>query len=85
MNATELKEKSVDELQTELLELRKEQFNLRMQRATAQTEQTHSLKNVRRDIARVKTVLNQMANSSEKAKSDVEKVSDAKTVEEGAA
>lgn len=59
MNASELKVKSVDELQTELLELRKEQFNLRMQRATGQSEQTHTLKNVRRDIARVKTVINQ--------------------------
>ncbi len=59
MIASELKEKSVEELQAELVELRKEQFNLRMQRATAQTEQTHTLKNVRRDIARVKTVLNQ--------------------------
>jgi large subunit ribosomal protein L29 len=59
MIASELKEKSVEELQAELVELRKEQFNLRMQRATAQTEQTHMLKNVRRDIARVKTVLNQ--------------------------
>ena len=79
MNATQLREKSVEELQAELLELRKEQFNLRMQRATAQTEQTHSLKNVRRDIARVKTVLNQMANSS------VEAASDSKTTSEGAA
>lgn len=61
MNAAELKEKSVDELQTELIELRKEQFNLRMQRATGQSEQSHTLKNVRRDIARVKTVLNQQA------------------------
>ena len=59
MNASELREKSVDELQTELLELRKEQFNLRMQRATGQSEQSHTLKNVRRDIARVKTVINQ--------------------------
>ena len=59
MNASELREKSVDELQTELLELRKEQFNLRMQRATGQSEQSHTLKNVRRDIARVKTVMNQ--------------------------
>jgi len=63
MNAAELKEKSVDELNAELVELRKEQFNLRMQRATAQTEQTHTLKNVRRDIARVKTVLNQKSKS----------------------
>jgi large subunit ribosomal protein L29 len=64
MNARELKEKSVDELNVELVELRKEQFNLRMQRATAQTEQSHTLKNVRRDIARVKTVLNQKAKAA---------------------
>lgn len=64
MNARELQEKSVDELQGELLELRKEQFNLRMQKATGQSNQTHTLKNVRRDIARVKTVLNQKASSS---------------------
>ena len=63
MNASELKAKSVEELQAELLELRKEQFNLRMQKATGQSEQSHTLKNVRRDIARVKTVLNQKANS----------------------
>ncbi|MEP1742980.1 MAG: 50S ribosomal protein L29 [Kangiellaceae bacterium] len=65
MKASELKEKSVEELKNELVELRKEQFNLRMQRATAQTEQTHTLKNVRRDIARVKTVLNQKAKASD--------------------
>jgi len=63
MKASELREKSVDELQSELVELRKEQFNLRMQKATAQTEQTHTLKNVRRDIARVKTVLNQKSEA----------------------
>jgi len=63
MNASELREKSVEELQTELLELRKEQFNLRMQNATGQSTQTHTLKNVRRDIARVKTVLNQKAQA----------------------
>jgi len=64
MNASELREKSVEELKNELLELRKEQFNLRMAKATGQASQTHSLKNVRRDIARVKTVLNQKASSS---------------------
>ncbi|WP_444998579.1 50S ribosomal protein L29 [Aliikangiella sp. IMCC44359] len=64
MNASELKEKSIEELQGELLELRKEQFNLRMQKATGQSNQTHTLKNVRRDIARVKTVLNQKANTA---------------------
>lgn len=66
MNARELKEKSVDELQSELLELRKEQFNLRMQKATEQTNQSHTLKNVRRNIARVKTVINQKAKAVSK-------------------
>lgn len=63
MKASELKQKSADELQTELLELRKEQFNLRMQKATGQSSESHTLRNVRRDIARVKTVLNQKAES----------------------
>jgi len=63
MNASELREKSVDELNTELLELRKEQFNLRMQKATGQSSESHTLKNVRRDIARVKTVIKQKAAS----------------------
>ncbi len=63
MKAAELKEKSVDELNTELVELRKEQFNLRMQKATGQSSESHTLKNVRRDIARVKTVIKQKAAS----------------------
>ena len=63
MNASELKDKNVEELQAELLELRKEQFNLRMQKATGQSNQTHTLKDVRRNIARVKTVLNQKAQA----------------------
>ena len=63
MKASELREKSVEELQGELLELRKEQFNLRMQKATGQSQQTHTLRNVRRDIARVKTIFNQKADS----------------------
>lgn len=67
MKASELNKKSVEELQNELLELRKEQFNLRMQRATAQTEQSHTLKNVRRDIARVKTVINQKAKAADQS------------------
>jgi large subunit ribosomal protein L29 len=64
MNASELKEKNTDELNLELVELRKEQFNLRMQKATNQTEQSHNMKNVRRNIARVKTVLNQNAQAA---------------------
>jgi large subunit ribosomal protein L29 len=64
MNASELREKNTDKLNTELVALRKEQFNLRMQRASNQTEKTHQLKNVRRNIARVKTVLNQFRQRS---------------------
>ena len=61
MKASELKEKSAEELNTTLLELRKEQFNLRMQASTGQLAQTHELRSVRRNIARVKTVLTQKA------------------------
>lgn len=62
MKASELKEKSVDELTKELEELHRESFNLRMQHATGQMGQTHLLRNNRRDIARVKTVLTQKAS-----------------------
>ena len=58
MKANELREKSSEELQQVLLGLLKDQFNLRMQKATGQLSQTHLLSQVRRDIARVKTVLN---------------------------
>lgn len=57
MKASELKSKSADELNEELLGLTREQFNLRMQQATGQLGQTHRLKAVRRDIARVKTIM----------------------------
>jgi large subunit ribosomal protein L29 len=63
MKAQDLREKSVDELNSELLNLLKEQFNLRMQAATGQLQQTHTLKVVRRDIARVKTVLTEKAGA----------------------
>ncbi|KEA64482.1 LSU ribosomal protein L29p (L35e) [Marinobacterium lacunae] len=59
MKAQELRGKSVEELQQSLLGLLKDQFNLRMQKATGQLAQTHLLGQVRRDIARVKTVLNE--------------------------
>ena len=61
MKASELKEKSAEELNATLMTLLKEQFNLRMQASTNQLAQTHELKNVRRNIARVKTVLTQKA------------------------
>ena len=57
MKASELKTKSVEELQQELLSLNKAQFGLRMQLATQQLNNTSQLGKVRRDIARVKTVL----------------------------
>lgn len=57
MNTAELREKSKEELDAHLLELLQEQFNLRMQNSTGQLAQTHQLKIVRRNIARVKTIL----------------------------
>jgi large subunit ribosomal protein L29 len=57
MKASELKNKSVADLQQELLSLSKEQFGLRMQVATQQLSNTSQLNKVRRNIARVKTVL----------------------------
>jgi large subunit ribosomal protein L29 len=59
MKASELREKDASALTEELHGLLKEQFNLRMQSATGQLAQNHALKQVRRDIARVKTVMNQ--------------------------
>lgn len=63
MKAADLRNKSVDELNSELNGLLKEQFNLRMQKATGQLTQTHQVTNVRRNIARVKTVLGQKAGA----------------------
>ncbi|MFT6914172.1 MAG: large subunit ribosomal protein L29 [Motiliproteus sp.] len=63
MNAVELREKSADELNQELLGLLKDQFNLRMQKSSGQLTQNHLVNNVRRDIARIKTVLNEKAGN----------------------
>ena len=57
MKANELRDKSVEELQAQLRDLYKDQFNNRMQSATGQLGQVHLLKGVRRDIARVKTII----------------------------
>jgi len=62
MKASELREKTIDELNDELLRLRKEQFSLRMQFASGQLGQTHYVTEVRRDIARVKTLMKEKAN-----------------------
>ncbi len=61
MKAAELRDKSSDELQDEILKLKKEQFNLRFQMATGQLEGTARMRHVRRDIARMKTILNERA------------------------
>ena len=58
MKTEELRGKTPDELNTQLLELKKEAFNLRFQRASGQLENTARVRQVRRDIARIKTILN---------------------------
>jgi len=63
MKATDLKDKSVEELNVTLNELLQDQFKLRMDKATGQMTETHKVREVRRDIARVKTIINQKAGS----------------------
>ena len=64
MKAQELKSKTPDELKDQLVALKKEAFNLRFQQATGQLEGTARMRSVRRDVARVKTILNQKAAES---------------------
>ncbi len=61
MNAKELGDKTPDQLRDKLVNLKKEAFNLRFQAATGQLENTARIRQVRRDVARVNTVLNQKA------------------------
>ncbi|MEM7279211.1 MAG: 50S ribosomal protein L29 [Pseudomonadota bacterium] len=63
----DLRSKSSDELNEELLKLRKEQFNLRMQQATGQLARPHEFRAVRKNIARVKTILAEMSKAGEKS------------------
>jgi large subunit ribosomal protein L29 len=65
MKASELRSKSVAELNNELLERRKEQFNLRMQQSTGQLTRPDRMKGVRREIARIKTVLHERHRAGE--------------------
>lgn len=62
MKAKDLRAKSADELQAEVLRLQKEHFALRMQRASGQLGQSHLLKEVRRDLARVKTIMKEASD-----------------------
>jgi large subunit ribosomal protein L29 len=57
MKASDVRAKTADELKDQLVDLKKEQFNLRFQRATQQLEKPAQVKKVRRDIARIKTIL----------------------------
>jgi large subunit ribosomal protein L29 len=61
MNATELRDKTPDQLREDLVSLKKEQFNLRFQAATGALENPARMKIVRRDVARVMTILNEKA------------------------
>ena len=63
MKSGELRSKSTDELNQELQSLLRAQFNLRMQKATQQLNNTSQIRKVRRDIARVRTVLNEKARA----------------------
>jgi large subunit ribosomal protein L29 len=65
MKAEELRGKTKDQLGDQLLDLRKEQFNLRFQRVSGQLENTARVRQVRRDIARIKTVLNRMQGDTQ--------------------
>ncbi len=65
MKAAELRDKTVEELQQQIVELSKDQFNFRMQQSTGQLGQTHLLKQVSKDIARAKTVLNEKRSAAE--------------------
>ena len=67
MKASELREKSSEDLNKQLLTLREEQFKLRMQKSTGQLGQTHLLQQTQRDIARVKTVMGEKQEKSERA------------------
>ncbi|GGD05520.1 50S ribosomal protein L29 [Aquisalinus flavus] len=64
MEAAQVRDMTEDELKTKLLELKKEQFNLRFQKASGQLEKTSRIGEVRRDIARVKTILRQKADQA---------------------
>ena len=64
MKASDLRAKSTDELSESLINLRKEQFNLRFQKASGQLDNTARKRQVRRDIARIKTLLHETQQSA---------------------
>jgi large subunit ribosomal protein L29 len=68
MKASQIRTKTIDELDSDLADLKKEQFNLRFQKATGQLEKTGRIKEVRRDIARIKTLAAEKAAQGRKNK-----------------
>ena len=64
MKASEVRDMTADELKDKLLQLKKEQFNLRFQKASGQLEKTARIGEVRRDIARIKTVLGEKSQAN---------------------
>lgn len=64
MDAKELRDKTPDQLRDDLVALKKEAFNLRFQQATGQLENTARMRVVRRDVARVQTILNEKARAA---------------------
>ena len=75
MKAADIKVMTVDQIDDEVLKLKKEQFNLRFQRATGQLENTSRVRAVRRDIARLKTIANQKRAGAEPAAKTATKTS----------
>lgn len=67
MKAADIRNKNEQDLHKELLDLRREQFNLRMQKATGQLTQHDQLRKVRKNIARVKTILSEKRNAAAQA------------------
>lgn len=65
MKANEVRERSTDELKAELLELHREQFRMRMQKGSGQAPRPDRFGKLRKDIARIKTVLNERASAGE--------------------
>ncbi len=70
MKASEFRSKNAAELQEELINLRREQFNLRMQRGTGQLAKPDQFRKVRKDIARLKTVMGEQRRTASQAKDD---------------
>ena len=68
MKASDLRSKSIEELNEELLTLRKEQFNLRLQQATGQLARPHEHRQARKNIARVKTIIRELERQAGESK-----------------